>query len=160
MSGEDRDSLTGLLSRRGFDAELQKAFGDFTEDSGIVALILIDLDRFKRINDALGYWAGDSVLKSVARTLQAVIPLDAVAGRCGGDEFVVLWPATTEPRAKALVRRIETAVGSLALRFEDRDIGPISVSTGLAWCPRDGRCADDVFRAADTALFRMKRGGG
>jgi diguanylate cyclase (GGDEF)-like protein len=152
------DSLTGLLNLRAFDPTLANALASYSEGSEIVAVILADLDRFKLVNDTFGYWAGDEVLKRVASLLQAITRDEAVVCRYHADRFIALCATTTEPRARQLAVRIETEVRSLAVNWEGHDIGPLSISTVLAFCPRDGRHAEDLIHAADVALFRKKRG--
>ncbi len=158
MHSDRFDSLTGLLNLRAFYPALANALASYSEGSEIVGVMLADLDCFKLVNDSFGHWAGDEVLKSVARLLQALTGDEAVVFRCGGDEFIALCAATTEPRAQQLAVRIETEVRSLAVNWEGHDIGPVSISTGLAFCPQDGRHPDDLIHAADVALFRKKRG--
>ncbi len=158
MEPDVLDSLTGLLNRRGFDSKLHDALASYTDSSGIVAVILADLDQFKLVNDTFGHRAGDEVLRSVARLLQTHARGDVVACRYGGDEFIVLCPGTTEPRAQQLALRIETEARSLVVNWEGRDIGPVPLSTGLAYCPRDGKRAEDLIEAADVALLRKKGG--
>jgi diguanylate cyclase (GGDEF)-like protein len=146
--------LTGLLSRRSFDPTIATALDAYTEGRGIVALILADLDGFKRINDRFGHWAGDQVLKRVAAVLQAVTGDEGVVCRYGGDEFVVLSTATTVSRARQLAIRLKAAIGFLVVTWQGQSIAPLSIRTGLAYCPRDGICAAELIHAADVAMVR------
>lgn len=156
--GELSDALTGLLNRRAFYRALDNALASYSDGGEIVAMILADLNGFKHVNDTFGHVAGDEVLKSVAGLLRRISRNEAVVCRYAGDEFIALCTATTESRAQQLAVRIETEVASLVVNWEGQEIGPTSISTGLAYCPRDGRRAEDLIRAADFAMFRKKRG--
>lgn len=158
MEPDPLDSLTGLLKACSLDRRLTRALASHNDGSGIVAVIVADLDGFKLINDVFGHSAGDEVLKRVATLLQALTQDEAVVSRLGGDEFIALCTATTELRAQHLAVQIENEVASLVVNWEGQEIGPISISTGLAFCPPDGRSVDDLIRAADVAMYRNKHG--
>ena len=152
----NHDSLSGLLNRRTFDQHLA-GFLDSNRDSDRPgALLLLDLDGFKEINDRLGHQTGDRVLKGIADQLSRSAPEAAMIARLGGDEFAVLLPS------------VESELGLLAeaerLRSDlvqpiDVDGFPLSVgvSMGLAMIPRDGRTAEEALGAADIAMYRAKR---
>lgn len=158
MEPDPLDGLTGLLNVCSLDRRLTSALASHNDGSGIVAVILADMDGLQLINDTFGHSAGDEVLKRVATLLQALTQDEAVVFRFGGDEFIALCTATTELRAQQLAVQIENEVASLVVNWEGQKIGPISISTGLAFCPPDGRSADDLFRAADVAMYRNKHG--
>jgi diguanylate cyclase (GGDEF)-like protein len=155
------DVLTGLPNRHAFDLALDSALASCSAGDDAIALILADLNGLKRINNAFGFPAADEVLRNVGEFLSKLARLgrtEAVVYRFGGDEFIALCPATTAPQAERLAVCIETEVSSLIVNWQGQEIGPLSISTGLAYCPQDGRHADDLLRAADNALFRKKRG--
>ena len=159
MNGDHRhDELTGLPSRLSFESALVDALASYAEAETreIVAVIIADVDDFKEVNDMFGMSPADEVLKSVARLLQDIVRDDGVVCRYACDEFLVLCAPTTEARAQQLARRIESEVRSLVVNSEGLDIGPISLSTGLAYYPRDGRRATDLIQAAEVALSRRK----
>jgi diguanylate cyclase (GGDEF)-like protein/PAS domain S-box-containing protein len=153
------DGLTGLLNHRAFFEELDRRLRvpELTRQPG--ALIYLDLDNFKLVNDRSGHGAGDEVLKSFARILRENTRGVDLAARLGGDEFVV-WidgidPATAESRARTIARALET----LAPLTGDA-ARPLSVSIGLVLCPADGReTAGSLVAFADRAMYAAKRSG-
>src|SRR5471032_1889337 len=124
-----------------------------------VTVHLIDLDRFKAINDTLGHPVGDKLLKEVAARLSAVIRPDDMITRFGGDEFVVLQGATMRRHdAKSLAQRLAQA---LERPFEiDGHRMDIGASIGIAMAPKDGTDVDQLLKKADMALYAAKNGGG
>ncbi|BEL08394.1 hypothetical protein Q0Z83_065850 [Actinoplanes sichuanensis] len=150
------DSLTGLPNRALFQRDLQKALAR----DGQSALMIIDLDGFKAVNDTIGHHAGDQVLIESGRRLAAHIQSPAVVARLGGDEFAVLLPGVTGlAEATTLADRL---VAELNRDFV-LDDGPaaISGSLGIALSPAAGSGdADELFRHADAAMYRAKRHGG
>ncbi|MBP2477857.1 diguanylate cyclase (GGDEF)-like protein [Crossiella equi] len=161
------DKLTGLLDRWGWDAEAARALAATGRRDEPAALLLLDLDHFKGVNDTLGHPAGDAVLHGVAGLLRTVTGPAAVLGRYGGhggDEFLALLPGHGPEAARALAARVRAAVP--ALRIPARTVlGPrtvtgLTVSIGLA-SRRAGDRADltDLVLAADSALLLAKRGG-
>jgi diguanylate cyclase (GGDEF)-like protein len=147
------DPLTNLLNR----ASLYERLTALVRPGGgsALALIYLDLDSFKQINDRLGHAAGDEVLQHVARQISAVIRrMDAVA-RVGGDEFVVVLPGITEPgEAERLAQAVATAIFA-PLRMDGGALS-VKVSYGISTYPADGEDADALLRAADARMYRMK----
>ena len=151
----ERDALTGVLNRRGFERELARAHSYFERYGGNAALIYLDLDGFKPVNDQHGHVAGDAMLVAITKVLiEAVRASDAVA-RLGGDEFaVLLWNLSAhaaQKKAVALERQIaETRV--------DWDGGPLAVgaSAGVAELTPD-RNAGEILARADAAMYARKR---
>ena len=127
---QPEDPLTGLANRRRWDAELASACTGAREGGGLVALLLLDLDHFKRINDAHGHPGGDEVLRRVAGLLSGGVRGGDLVARLGGDEFAVLMPGATEDRAIALAEEMRFAVA--ALRIDGFAPGEVSLSVGVA----------------------------
>jgi diguanylate cyclase (GGDEF)-like protein len=150
-----RDGLTGLFNRRHFDAALEQAAFDASHGSIPFAVLLIDLDRFKPINDQYGHAAGDAVLVSVADSIRAAIRETDLAARIGGDEFAVLALATTADIAHDLADRIRIAVSQPELRFGHASVYA-SCSVGVGCFPDDGRLAPDLMHSADVAMYADK----
>lgn len=148
-----RDALTGLGNRLAFDQGIARML---EESSGDVALLYLDLDGFKQVNDTLGHGAGDDVLCTVGRRLQGLaLPADLLA-RLGGDEFALLRPVPGSPdELERLAHRIETALAEpITLGAQVLQIG---VSIGIAVAPADGSSGEALLNAADAALYRAKR---
>jgi diguanylate cyclase (GGDEF)-like protein/putative nucleotidyltransferase with HDIG domain len=150
-----RDSLTELLNRRGFeevfDSELERA----RRSDAIFSLIVGDLDRFKRLNDALGHGAGDDALRRVAEAIRHTKRSFDSAARVGGEEFAILAPDTDEHGAYILAERtrieVEEAFRSLSV--------PLTISFGVVSFPLHGQTADGLLQAGDQALYAAKRLG-
>ncbi len=152
------DSLTGLENRRRFLERVEEAIARSRRTRRNFALMYIDLDRFKDVNDTLGHIAGDAVLGEAGRRLRAVVRAEDPAARFGGDEFAVLLTEMTSlDDADALGARILEAFAE-QFSAEGRDV-QISASIGIAVYPVDGSCAGDLLRCADAALYRAKEQG-
>jgi diguanylate cyclase (GGDEF)-like protein len=153
------DSLTGLFQRDYFFRRLQEEFHRSARYGGSFALLMLDLDEFKQINDRHGHLAGDRYLRSVGPALRTSLRLADLACRYGGDEFCILLPETDSAGARIIAERIRAAVGSLVV---DADGAPVrtTASIGLAVHPlHDGGDLKALLRAADQALYRAKRMG-
>ncbi|QMW24040.1 EAL domain-containing protein [Sandaracinobacteroides saxicola] len=148
------DPLTGLVNRRLVHARL----GDSLARAAHVALLFVDLDRFKAVNDSLGHGAGDALLVEVATRLRVAAGPKATVGRLGGDEFAVVL---TGIDALPAVRIAETIIASLSQPYQLGDVTPaiIGASVGLAVGPHDGATVEDLLRAADLALYEAKAHG-
>lgn len=158
------DPLTGLFNRRHFDEQLTTAAQRSTESQGEVALLLVDIDHFKKINDRHGHPAGDEVLRQVSALLsQALRPSDLLA-RIGGEEFAVIALDTPMEDAERLGERLLQQVRHASPLSVGRLRIPLSVSLGLAHMPRGAGTDPAVLgqrllSRADTALYDAKRGG-
>jgi diguanylate cyclase (GGDEF)-like protein len=153
----DHDHLTGLPNK-GYISRMIDNSINAGAKSGF-ALFFIDLDRFKAINDGHGHVAGDHVLRQVAQRLRRAVCETAIVARAGGDEFIVLYAGSEPAMAKGLA---DIIVSSFERPFElPGGAGePLGVSVGVALYPRDGKDGESLLRAADGALYRVKRTGG
>ncbi len=151
-----RDPLTGILNRRGFHERLAPLLLPQRRRSDGFALLVIDVDAFKLLNDRHGHAAGDQVLQAVAKRISRALRADDVFARWGGDEFVVALCAVTEPlELMAAAEKIRQALGS-----DGAAERPVGLSMGGAFHPRHGRDFERVFAAADKALYAAKARGG
>ncbi len=152
----NHDSLTHLLNRRTFDQHLEGYLNSNLEGELRGALLLLDLDGFKEINDRLGHQTGDRVLQSVADRLAATAPAAAIVGRLGGDEFALLIPdvsADAEVVSTAEQLRLDL---TQPINVDGFPLC-VGVSIGLAFIPRHGRTLQEITSAADVAMYRAKR---
>ena len=149
------DSLTGLPNRAKLREEMVKRFDDAASPEA--ALIFLDIDHFKDVNDTLGHSVGDSFLKEIALRLRKVVwPQDIIA-RHGGDEFVIVLEGATAPRARAVAEALLEAI-SKPVEVEGVSL-PASASIGISVCPADGVDSATLLRNADTAMYQAKREG-
>jgi diguanylate cyclase (GGDEF)-like protein/PAS domain S-box-containing protein len=149
------DSLTGLPNRTLLSERLEEAFH---AGSTSFALLLLDLDNFKEVNDTLGHQAGDTLLHEIGVRLQAQVrPTDTVA-RLGGDEFAVLLPETTVAGAAAVSEKLLAALAVPCL-LEDRTF-VVQASLGIALSPSHGNDPASLLRKADVAMYLAKENGG
>ncbi|AUX80685.1 putative bifunctional diguanylate cyclase/phosphodiesterase [Sinorhizobium fredii] len=151
------DALTGLNNRSSFNTALSDLFGELERTGAGFSMLLLDLDRFKAINDGLGHPAGDAVLRHVARTLQKTLRASDVIARLGGDEFAVLLPGIGE--AAALEAVAERAIEAIAadFAFEGRNL-QVSASIGGAIVPDHASDEAGLMRIVDLALYTAKAG--
>lgn len=151
------DSLTGLANRRAFDRALAQAI---QTPSNEMALLVADIDWFKKINDTYGHPFGDTVLRVVAQAVQTSLSGDLLAARAGGEEFAVLAPGMGRAQAQQLAEKIRTTVAASRIKRKDQaqPIGSITLSLGVAMWTRSDT-ADTWFERADRALYISKAGG-
>lgn len=151
------DALTGLPNRRQFGNKLSATLLDLAGQSRGVALMMIDLDRFKPVNDVFGHGIGDQVLIAFARRASAVAGSGAMLARLGGDEFALLLCVVDAEEPTRLARRL------LALFERPFEVGEAQVtlgaSIGIAMAPQDGTMPEELMRRADIALYRAKVNG-
>jgi diguanylate cyclase len=151
------DPLTGLANRRDFEHRLEDAIARAaTGEAG--ALLAIDLDRFKAVNDTGGHAAGDAVLCRVAALLQEEVRSDDVVARVGGDEFAVILERCSLQRARHIATKVATKIGRTAFRFEG-DFHHIGASVGLAVIDRSSTDVSAVCRVADVDCYEQKQAG-
>ncbi|MDQ2631228.1 MAG: GGDEF domain-containing protein [Actinomycetota bacterium] len=157
----NRDPLTGVANRRHFDAILQQELarrerprGRRDADQSPLALLVIDLDDFKGINDTHGHPVGDAVLCQVASRAQSILRSTDTLARIGGDEFAVVAPGAHGEGARLMAAAIRDAVGT---RYSDSGTPAPSASVGWAIYPEDGEDFESLMRAADERMLRRKR---
>jgi diguanylate cyclase (GGDEF)-like protein len=152
------DSLTGLSNRHRMASLIDSTLTAFKAAKRNCAIMMLDLDKFKQVNDTLGHAAGDQLLKQVGERLNRAIERDAVIGRLGGDEFQVMLPDIDD----------RGELGEIAMKIIDMLRQPYSVeegrcvigcSVGIAIAPHDGVTRDEIVRSADLALYAAKNGG-
>ena len=151
LHDSSHDHLTGLLNRRAFDELLTEACARSARYGWPFGIVLLDLDRFKAVNDRLGHPAGDAALRAVGELLRQHLRTGDAAARIGGDEFAVLLPNLREPSATELVRRIEDAL-DVAVPGAD-----VTISAGVALAPVHGNTPTALYHRADLELYEWKR---
>ena len=154
------DTLTELTSRALFQSQVNRAVSRLGQSGERFNILLLDLDRFKAVNDLLGHLAGDRLLQQVAVRLKSCVQATDVVARLGGDEFAILQPVEDDPqeRAVALAERLLHVVGAPY----DLDGYRVNVETsiGIVLAPEHGREAEQLIKNADLALYQAKAGGG
>ncbi len=152
------DPLTGLANRAALDDRMLEERARFDRYRRPVSLLVVDLDRFKAVNDTHGHEAGDAILRGVAEVIRGAIRDVDFAARFGGEELVVLLPETLLHAAAEVAERIRAAVASSPAVVEGVPI-PVTASIGVSACPECAEDPDDLFVSADQALYAAKEGG-
>lgn len=152
----DVDAVTGLASRASLDADIEPVLNEHRRREMPLALAVIDIDRFKSVNDDHGHDVGDVVLKGVAARIQEAVEGKGRAYKYGGEEIVVIFPNMTLEEALPVTARVRSSVETV--RFEPLT-RPITVSIGIAAFPQHGGDQQALFRAADQAVLSAKRLG-
>ena len=160
MDIANRDALTGLANRRRLEMELERNISFSKRTGQPLAVIMMDLDKFKICNDTAGHLVGDNVLRAVASTLRSRVRVTDLVVRWGGDEFCILVPAT-QPQgavaaAESLVDAVKEATSAIAL---PEPLEPPTASAGVACFPEDGEDPHTLIRNADAALYKVKATG-
>lgn len=153
-----RDPLTGLPNRRALDEVLAKERERVRRGGPAFSLVALDLDHFKRINDTCGHAGGDAVLEEAGRRLQATVRRMDTVARTGGEEFVVLAPATSGDAARVLAERLRQAIASRPFELPEGPL-PVTVSIGVAASLPEETAPEQPLKRADAALYRAKEGG-
>ncbi len=154
----DHDALTGLLNRRLLEDRVRQAIGMARRQDKVAALMLIDLDGFKQINDRFGHLTGDFVLRIVAKRMKECVRETDTVARLGGDEFVVLLTGQRSPEDSAAVAEKILASLTAPIAGGGREFR-IGASIGISVYPRDGLSPDALLRHADAAMYRVKEAG-
>ncbi len=150
------DALTGLLNRRGMFETLESLVNAATTEQP-VGVLFLDLDRFKAVNDMLGHRGGDHFLRIVADRIDRCVRTEGVAGRIGGDEFIVALPGADEAKTIDVAQQLRSALGN-AIHAAGREL-PSSVSIGIAHAPTHGTNVGELLANANVALYRAKADG-
>lgn len=152
------DQLTGLANRQLLFEHLQNLLSDVQRHPSLSALLYIDLDNFKTVNDNLGHDAGDELLRQVARRLQTLTRESDISARVGGDEFAVLIRKLHHPKDAVLVA--DKILSSLSIPVKDiTDLYPVSASIGIVLIPEHSSELADLFKKADQAMYQAKNNG-
>jgi diguanylate cyclase (GGDEF)-like protein len=154
-----RDPLTGLYNRRFLEETLERELAIAQRRKAPLALIMADIDHFKRFNDTYGHDAGDAVLRSVAQTLTSHIRGSDIACRFGGEEFTLILPESALATAHEKTESLRQTIASLLLSHAGQTLGTITMSFGLAIFPEHGSDSAGLLQAADMALYRAKNEG-
>ena len=157
------DGLTSLANRRTFDESMSKLVQSTLNSGSTMSLLLLDLDRFKSVNDTYGHQAGDEVLRMFAGVLRHQVDQiresdRAIVARYGGEEMAVLLPGVSLRGAGRVAESVRQAVEATPIRCGQESIS-VTVSIGLAVCPVHGQTVEDLIAAADAALYQAKESG-
>jgi diguanylate cyclase (GGDEF)-like protein len=152
------DALTGLPNRLQFNERLDRALASAASEGRRLALLILDLDGFKAVNDTFGHEAGDGLLCEVARRLSGLLPEGVLLSRLGGDEFILLAPDVPHRAAAASLGDLVLAAFGQSFTVEAEEVR-VGVSVGISLLPDDGTARDQLLRAADLALYQAKAAG-
>lgn len=153
------DALTGLCNRAEFERVLQEKVAEANRRETSIALLYIDLDRFKGINDSLGHHVGDQVLKAAAKRLQDSARQTDVVARIGGDEFIMVLESSEPRRAASLVSGKVLQAFARVVDIDDGSKLQIGTSVGIAIYPDDSTHPDELLKCADKAMYQAKSAG-
>jgi diguanylate cyclase (GGDEF)-like protein len=151
----DLDALTGLANRRRFRAGLKREVERFRRYGVPCALLLLDIDHLKVINDKYGHPTGDMVIRQIAQTLTQVSRDNDTAARLGGEEFALLLSGIDVDKAAAAAERLRIVLAATAVE----GVGHVTVSIGVAGCPQSSCTERDLYAASDSALYSAKNSG-
>jgi diguanylate cyclase (GGDEF)-like protein len=153
------DLTTALLTRDSFKNRLSQEVGRANRESRQIALLFVDLDQFKKVNDAIGHAQGDALLEQVSLRMKSCLREEDIVARFGGDEFAILLPAIAAGTDAAVVA--EKLITQLAQPFNFGGTEQkLTASVGACICPDNGKSVDALFRSADIAMYRAKSAGG
>jgi diguanylate cyclase (GGDEF)-like protein len=154
-----RDPLTGLFNRRYAEETLERELARSTRLRQPLALVMVDVDHFKRFNDTFGHDAGDLVLRSLGELLRSQLRTADIACRHGGEEFLLVLPDTSVEVALARAQQIREACSLLHLVHNGQPLGAVTLSLGVAVMPTHGDSAETLLSVADAALYKAKHAG-
>jgi diguanylate cyclase (GGDEF)-like protein len=154
--------LTGLYNRRTFYDEFNKALASSHATDAPLAVALVDIDQFKKINDTYGHTAGDEVIRAVAGKISEIAGQNAIISRYGGDEILILFPGLEREQGFLCLENMRLEIEKRQIpnpNKESETIKGITISAGIAAFPVDGRTEFELMRKADQALYRAKLAG-
>jgi diguanylate cyclase (GGDEF)-like protein/PAS domain S-box-containing protein len=152
------DSVTGVINRTGFERRLAEAMQRSRASGALIALLYLDLDRFKNVNDTHGHTTGDAVLKAFAERLARILRSTDTIARLGGDEFAIIMEGLSAPERAATVAGKIVAAMKAPLAFEDKVLD-VTVSVGIAFYRGGDESAQALIERADTLMYEAKAGG-
>ena len=154
-----RDPLTGLFNRRYTEETLDREIRRSARTQEPLAVLMFDVDHFKRFNDTFGHEAGDQVLREIGNVLTAHTRGSDIVSRMGGEELLIVLPGASGPDAEAKAEELRLQISKLRLVHAGRDLGEVTTSVGVAMYPAHGSAVLELMRAADSALYTAKREG-
>lgn len=154
-----RDVVTGLHNRRYLEESLAREESRARRTGQPMAVMMIDVDHFKAFNDTLGHAAGDNVLRAVGRCMASLTRGEDIATRYGGDEFALVMAQATQQAVWQRAEALRQSVRKLEIGGDGQQLGPVTLSVGIAMFPDHGENGQAVLQAADAALFRSKQAG-
>ena len=154
-----RDSLTGLFNRRFMQESFERELLRAKRKKRALSVIFLDLDHFKRFNDAFGHDAGDTVLRSIAELFRQHFRGDDVICRYGGEEFAIILPESTAKDAAKRANLLRLQARKLRVRHLDQTLEPVTLSIGVAAFPEHGSTPEELLQAADQCLYQSKSEG-
>jgi len=150
------DGLTGISNRRLFEKVIAEEIERAQRYGNELAVIMIDVDNFKKLNDEFGHLLGDEALRQMSTIFAQNMRRSDVACRYGGEEFVILAPQTSAPHAQVMAEKLRKAVEGFAFSGVPRKV---TITAGIASYPANGRTRDELVKAADDALYQAKQAG-
>lgn len=156
----DMDLVTGVHNHRYLQERLRQEVARSARSHSPFAVLMLDLDRFKPVNDRHGHADGDRVLHAIGATIKAHVRTSDIVARYGGDEFVVLMPDTPVEHVEQVARRVVSGIQLRRHQLSDGSDIAVGVSAGLALYPSDGRTSAQLLQASDAAMYAAKRTGG
>jgi diguanylate cyclase (GGDEF)-like protein len=154
-----RDSQTGLFNRRYMEDSLIRELSRAERVNKSVAVAIVDIDHFKRLNDTFGHTAADAVLREWSELLKAKFRGSDIVCRYGGDEFVIILPDISVEDARQRLEQLREELARIVVREDGHSIQAVTVSIGLAFYPVHGRSSQALLQAADRALYKAKEMG-
>ncbi|HSE12330.1 MAG TPA: diguanylate cyclase [Rudaea sp.] len=154
-----RDPLTGLFNRRYLEVSLERELLRAARRSSALAVLMLDIDHFKRFNDSHGHEAGDALLAQFAEVLKRSSRGEDIACRYGGEEFTVLLLDSDAAATAQRAEQIRASVAEISAVHRNQQLPHVTVSIGWSVFPRDGRASEDLMRRADAALYQAKKAG-
>jgi diguanylate cyclase (GGDEF)-like protein len=154
-----RDPLTGLFNRRYLEESLVREVNRGARKNRNIAVVMIDLDLYKRFNDTFGHQAGDLLLQEIAGVLKARVRAGDLACRYGGEEFALILSEVDSGGAAICVESIREQIKHMPLQYRGQCLSSVTISAGIALFPVHGKNPEDLIRAADAALYRAKQAG-
>ena len=154
------DEMTGVFNFRYLDQRLNEEYERTRRYGGSTAVLFMDLDGFKDVNDRFGHQFGNAVLKGVAKAIRSQMRTCDVLGRAWGDEFIAVLPQTDRAQGEVVANRLREAVAAYRLEEGGRCVDFVRASIGLAAYPSNGDSVESVVSAADAAVYEAKQQGG
>jgi diguanylate cyclase (GGDEF)-like protein len=153
------DPLTGLFNRRYMEESLEREFSRAARSKSAVAIVMMDLDHFKRFNDTFGHQAGDALLRAFGDLLKRSTRGQDIACRYGGEEFAIVLSDANLPGTLRRAELLREQVKQLSVEYAGQLLGTVNISMGVALYPDHGTTIGEVLRASDQALYCAKREG-